>query len=236
MIRRLCLIVLSGVVGALLLCSQAPMEAQTGSKTDKQIQQLKKTIAERDQTITQLNAKITSLQAGAKTTKTAAQLQKDLNAAKQSLKDKDDLIASLQGNDLSREVTSLRGRLRDLERLRKATFVHAAILKLKKEDDAQVQKIYDEAAKTLAKIDGVRGLWIGKRAENDTPELARKDYQLGLVVLLDDSDALQKFLDDPLRKQFTDKLADYWEKPAVYDFQRDMDADKKDDDKKKNAK
>ena len=60
-------------------------------------------------------------------------------------------------------------------------------MKLKTSDDALVKQIQAEAGKTLAKIDGVRGVWIGKPAENGTPELAQRGYHLGIVVLLDDS-------------------------------------------------
>jgi uncharacterized coiled-coil protein SlyX len=220
MIRKLCILGCCAIVATWLFCSQSPSQAQA-KKDDlnKQITDLKKKVSDRDQTITQLNNKITA------TAKTQ----------KQTLKDKDDLIASLQTNDLGKEVTSLRKRVKELDTLKKAPFVHTAILKLKKDDDAQVQKVYDAAGKTLAKIDGVRGLWIGKPAVDGTPELAQKGYHLGLVVLLDDADALQKYLDDPLHKQFTEKMGDYWEKPVVYDFQRDPDADKKKDDKTKSA-
>ena len=69
-----------------------------------------------------------------------------------------------------------------------------------------------------------------------TPELAQKGYQLGIVVLLEDPDTLTKFLEDPLHKQFTDKLADYWERPVVYDFVREKEIPMKVEPKKKDTK
>ena len=237
MIRKCCLVGGCGLACVLLLCSQGPTPAKD-KKEDlkKEVAQLKKTLADRDQQITTLQGQLQKAKddlAAAKK-KNPAKLQKDLDAANQSLKDKDETIAALQKSDQSKEVVRLRKDLRTLEALKKAPFVHATILKMKKMDDEQVKMVTDEAGKTLAKIDGVRGFWIGKPAENGTPELAQKGYQLGIVVLLDDADALQKFLEDPLHKQFTDKMTSQWDRPVVYDIQRDMDEPKTED--KKDAK
>jgi len=213
MIRKLCVIVSCGVAVTLLLCNQAPTPAQA-KKDDptKQIADLKKKVSDRDTTITQLNSKITA------------------NTA--SLKDKDTQIKSL--ND---QADTTQKRLKVLEALKKAPYLHTVVLKLKKPDDAQVQRVYDEAYKTIAKIKGVRGMFIAKPAEDDTPELAQKDYHLGLIVMLDDADALKSYLDDPLHQKFVDKMGDYWDKPIVYDLQRDLDAEKKSEAKaKKDAK
>jgi hypothetical protein len=232
MIRKCCLAGVCGLACALLFFNQAPTPAKD-KKEDlkKEVAHLKKTLADRDQQITTLQGQLQKAKddlAVAKK-KSPAKLQKDLDAANQSLKDKDDTIAALQKSDQSKEVVRLRKDLRPLEALKKAPFVHTTILKMKKMDDEQVKMVTEEAGKTLAKIDGVRGFWIGKPAENGTPELAQKGYQLGIVVVLDDADALQKFLDDPLHKQFADKMTSQWERPVVYDFQRDMDDPKKDD-------
>lgn len=226
MIRKLLVTFFGALVATGLWWSQpAPTEAQ-GKKDEqaKLIQQLKKSLVERDQQITRLKFEL----AEAKKKSTAAfRLQKDLDAANQTIRDRDAQIAVLQDKapktiaDLTKENSTLRKTVRDLQNIQKAPFVHTTILKLKKTDDAQVKKVYDEAAKTLAKIDGVRNVYVGKPAEAGTPELAQKGYQIGVVVLLDDADALQKYLDDPLHKQFTDKMGDYWERPLVYDFQRD---------------
>ena len=235
MFRKLCGVVFCALIGAFLLCSQTPTEAQ-GKKEDlvKQIQQLKKTIQDRD---LQIQKSKTDFDAYKKKNPGGTKLQKDLDKANQTIKDKDATIATLQQGspqaikDLTKENSALRQRLRDSEAVKKAPFVHSVILKLKTEDAEQAKTIYEEAGKTLAKIDGVRGVWIGKPAENGTPELAQKGYQIGLVVLLDDADSLQRYLDDPLHKQFTDKMGEYWERPVVYDFQRDADMPKKDAEK-----
>jgi uncharacterized small protein (DUF1192 family) len=257
MIRKLGAAGFCLLVGMMLFWSQAPTPAQ-GKKDDqaKQIQQLKKQLADRDQQIQKLEAQISKLKINdakddgkiallqqrikqleadlknKKPDKSATQLRKDLDAANLSIKDKDAQIAALQDKapkataELSKEITKLRGRVRELEAVKKAPLVHSVILKLKKADPEQVKIISEEANKTLAKIEGVRGMWIGKPAENATPELAQKGYQLGLVVLLDDSDALQKFLEDPLHKQFNDKMGTLWDRPVVYDIQREVEEPK----------
>lgn len=202
-------------------------------KLETQLQKLKLEDVKDDAKITILQQRIKQLENELKgkkpdkADKTAAQWKKELDYANQSIKEKDLLIATLQKKapaataDLSKEVERLRKSVKELEAIKKAPFVHSVILKLKKDDDAQVKAINDEATKTIAKISGVRGVWIGKPAENGTPDLAQKGYQLGLVILFDDANALQKFLEDPLHKQFNEKLADYWERPIVYDIQRE---------------
>ena len=236
--RKLCLAGLGVAVAALLLGSQATIDGQGKTDLNKQIAQLKATLAERDKSIAKLH---NDFNAYKKSHPGAAKLQKDLDTAHQTIKDRDATIASLQDKspttvaDLTKENSALRKQVRELQAAKKAPFVHTVILKLKQKDDDQVKKVQDEADKTLAKIDGVRSIYIGKPAEKGTPELAQKGYQLGVVVLLDDADALQKFLDDSLHRQFMDKMGDSWERPVVYDFQRDMD-DAKKDEKNKDAK
>ncbi|MSQ96442.1 MAG: hypothetical protein EXR98_18070 [Gemmataceae bacterium] len=232
MLRKLWLAGMCGIVGLMLMYSQAPIEAQ-GKKDElaKQVQQLKKALAESHQHFNKLKADFDFYK---KKHAVSLRVQKDLDAAHQTIRDRDATIVVLQNKsptavaDLTKENSALRKRVRELTAIQKAPFIHTAILRLKKADDAQVKRVYDEVAKTIAKIDGVRNVYLGKPAENGTPELAQKGYQLGVVVLLDDADALQKYLDDPLLKQFKDKMSDYWERPLIYDFQRDMDEAKKD--------
>jgi hypothetical protein len=232
MFRKHCAVNGCAVIGAFLLCQQTPIEAQ-GKKDDqaKQIQQLKKSLQEKENQINKLELQVhkqkLDFEYYKKKTPGAPKLQKDLDKANQTIKDKEAVIANLQKpasqatKDLTKENEALRRKIRDLEAFKRAPFVHSVILKLKKEDAGQVKVIAAEADKTLARIPSVRAVWLGRPAEYGTPELAQKGYQLGIVVLLDDADALQRFLDDPLHKQFNDKMGEYWERPIVYDFQRD---------------
>lgn len=235
---------------------QPPSEAQ-GKKDDlaKQVQKLQQQLKEKDQTINKLEAQIQKLKAldkqedaklqqrikqleadlkkkGGTPDKNATQLRKDLDAANQTIREKDQLITTLQQKapkataDLTKQVEALRKSVKDLEGIKNAPVIHSMILKLKKSDEAQIKRVSTEADKTLGKVAGVRGVWIGKPAETSTPEPSQQGYQLGVIVLLDDPATLQKFLDDPLHKQFIDQLADAWERPIVYDIQRDLEKPK----------
>lgn len=215
------------------LQAQLKEKDQTINNLQNQIQKLKLEGTKDDGKIALLQQKIKQLEADlkgkkdGKGDKSAAQLKKDLEAAQQTIKERDQTIKTLEQKapkavaDLNRENQQLRSLLREAESVKKAPFVHTIILKSKKEDEKQILIVTEEAQKTLGMINGVRGLWIGKRAEKGTPELAQTGYQLGIVVLLDDADALTKFLDDPLHKQFNDKLGSAWERPVVYDILRD---------------
>lgn len=218
------------------LKKQLAEKEQHIQKLEMQIQKLKGNDAKDDAKIAQLEKRVKQLEAelkGKKGEKTSAQWKKELDAARLTIQDRDLVIAALQDksdksiSDLSKEVVRLRKVARDFETVKKAPFVHSKILKLKKSDDEQVKLVADEVGKTLAKIEGVRGVWLGKPAELGTPELAQKGYQLGVVVLLDDELALQKFLDDPLHKQFADRMGSLWERPLVYDIQREAEEKKK---------
>jgi septal ring factor EnvC (AmiA/AmiB activator) len=242
------------IAAILLLCWQCPLEAQ-GKKDDlaKQIQQLQKAVKERDQTISKLETQIQKLRLGnikddgkitqlqvrvkqleneLKTKKAGAidkgQLRKDLDAAHQSIKEKDQLIATLQNKapkataELAKEVTQLRQTVRDLDAAKKAPLAHAMILKLKKYDDTEVKQIYENAATNLAKIDGVRNILVGTPVESDSGAPARNSYHLGVIIFLDHVDALGKLRDDPLYKQFAERITEKWERPVVFEFQRDQ--------------
>jgi len=214
-----------------LIGDESRTPAQSKEDLNKQIQQLKKSLAASEKQVAKLKVE---LDAAKKKNVGSTKLQKDLDTANQTIKDKDAQIAALQAKtpqataELSREIIRLRRTIRELESATKAPLIHTVILKLKKLDDTSVKTISLEANKTLAKIDGVRNVWVGKPAENGTPDLSQRDYQVGIVVALDDVEALQRFLDDPLHKQFTERMGTLWERPVVYDLQRDLDEPKKD--------
>src|SRR4051794_29290145 len=73
----------------------------------------------------------------------------------------------------------------------KGGYVHVVIFTMKKDAPA---KAIDEAAadchKMLAKISHVRLVKVGKPADKATPRFAKKDYDLALLVLVDDFDGL----------------------------------------------
>jgi hypothetical protein len=118
---------------------------------------------------------------------------------------KKDTKESLKGNPLAGKV---------------APFVHVVVFHLKKDapSDAAEVLIKDSHA-LLAKIPSVRKLWVGRPAKQATP-IARKDYDIGLLVLFDNAAGLNEYLEHPLHIQFVNKHSKVWEekKVDVYDF------------------
>jgi hypothetical protein len=109
--------------------------------------------------------------------------------------------------------------LQKLQKEKSAPYVHAVLIQLKKEAaEGAAEELAADAYRLLSKIKTVRGLWAGKPAVKATPEFAVKDYQVGLLVLFDDFDGLQKYLDDPLHKQFGQRYEKIIANVRVYDF------------------
>jgi uncharacterized coiled-coil DUF342 family protein len=119
---------------------------------------------------------------------------------------------------VSQELDRLSQALKERDVLKQTRSVHTLILRLKKgAKQDQVKALVDSAPQTLAKIAGVRGVWIGPPAKGSGDD-AEKDYQLGLIVLLDDADALRRFESDSTQKQFSDNLKKSWESAATYNI------------------
>jgi hypothetical protein len=86
------------------------------------------------------------------------------------------------------------------------SYVHVVIFKMKK--DAPSGAVADAIADChalLEKITAVRAVKAGRPATEGTPRLARKDYDFGLLVLVDDAAGLKGYLEDPLHLQFVEK-------------------------------
>jgi hypothetical protein len=102
-----------------------------------------------------------------------------------------------------------------------APYVHVVLFTMKKDAPAaDVDLAIKDAHEMLEKIPTVRSLKIGRPAEKATPMFAKKDYQIGLVVLFDDYDGLQTYLDHAQHTQFVEKHSKNWDMEAlrVFDF------------------
>jgi hypothetical protein len=102
-----------------------------------------------------------------------------------------------------------------------APYVHVVIFYLKPEaPSGAVQEMIADAHELLAKIPSVRGVQAGRPAAQATPDLAQKDYQVGLVVLFDNYDGLKTYLDHPLHTKYVEKHGKHVEmkKLQIYDF------------------
>lgn len=105
----------------------------------------------------------------------------------------------------------------------KPTYVHAVIFYMKKDaPKTAVQDLIADAHKLLAKIPSVKHLWVGRPAEKATPKFALSDYQVGLLVLFDNYQGLQEYLDHKLHTEFVEKHAKHWDRVPVYDFVNQM--------------
>ena len=104
-----------------------------------------------------------------------------------------------------------------------ASYVHTVIFHLKKDaPEGEAQALIADAHELLSKIPSVRGLRIGRPAAQGTPDLAKKDFQVGLLVLFDDFAGLKTYLDHPLHTEFLKRHGEFWEKVPVYDFVNQM--------------
>ena len=101
----------------------------------------------------------------------------------------------------------------------RAGFVHAVILYMKSDAPAgEMEAAIKDAHEVLTQIPSVREVRCGPRSEKDTPKFARRDYQLGLLVLFDDADGLKTYLEHPQHAKFVERHEKYFDNVVVYDF------------------
>lgn len=216
---------------AFVLSGTRPIEAlRAADKDSKEEKQLRKQVVvlqqelrEREQTIARLRVELKK-EKGPGDAREVRELRKDLAAATQALKDKDELIAALKkqgGKDAAETaalIERLRKRVRDLEGMKNAPYVHTVIIKMKKDAPAAATKaLLDDIPAMLGKIPSVKGLWYGRRADEVSPEFAVKDFSAGLVILFDNYDGLKRYLDHPMHVAFLEKHIKNLEAPLVYD-------------------
>ena len=111
----------------------------------------------------------------------------------------------------------------DKARDRKAAgYVHAVIFHVKKEaPQGEVPALIHDAHELLGHIPSVRELRVGRPAEKSTPDFAKKDFQVGLLVLFDDAQGLETYLNHPSHLKYVEKHMSHIdvEKLHVYDFE-----------------
>jgi hypothetical protein len=102
----------------------------------------------------------------------------------------------------------------------KGGYVHVVLFKLKKDaPKGAVDDVIADCHKMLGKIKAVRSVKAGKPSDK-SEKLTKKDYDVGLLVLVDDADGLQAYLKDPLHIKFVDKHKKHFdmEKLRIFDF------------------
>jgi len=101
----------------------------------------------------------------------------------------------------------------------KAPYVHTVIFYLKKgAPKDSISDLISDSHAMLAKIPSVKGLWAGRPAEKSTPKFAATDYDCGLLVLFENYEGLQEYLDHKLHTEFVEKHGKNFERVTVYDF------------------
>jgi hypothetical protein len=103
-----------------------------------------------------------------------------------------------------------------------APFVHTVIFYLNEDAPKDAAKgLITDAHELLAKIPCVRELRVGPPAEKGTPNLAKKDYAVALVIFFDDADGLKTYIDHDLHKKYVERNMKNInrDKLAIYDFE-----------------
>jgi len=106
-----------------------------------------------------------------------------------------------------------------------APYVHVVIFHLKKDAPAKAaEEMIADAHQMLAKIPTVRELRVGRPAEKATPDFAKKDYQIGLVIFFDNYEGLKTYLDHELHQKYVEKHLKHVDEKnlGVYDFINQM--------------
>lgn len=95
-------------------------------------------------------------------------------------------------------------------------FVHAVYFWLKPElQPAQIRQ-FEELAQAMAKIPGVRHLWVGKPAATNRPVIERS-YSYALIVVFDDAAAEEGYQKHPIHDTFREKCGSFWSKVQIFD-------------------
>ena len=101
-----------------------------------------------------------------------------------------------------------------------ASYVHVVIFHLKKDAPAEAVGEIVAGCHTLEAIPSVRLLKVGAPAPADesTPKVASRDYDVGLTVLFDDAAGLKTYLEHETHLKFVHTYDKYFETVQVYDF------------------
>jgi len=100
-------------------------------------------------------------------------------------------------------------------------YVHIVLFTMKKDTPASaVDEVIKDCHQMLGKIASVRSVKAGRPADKATPKYAKKNFDLALLVLVDDYDGLKAYLDDPKHLAFVKKHEKRFnmEKLQVFDF------------------
>ena len=97
-------------------------------------------------------------------------------------------------------------------------FIHQVCFWLKQgTPDAAKEQLIADCRKYLGGVPTVKQLWVGPPAM--TPrEVVDNSYQVGLVVILEDSKAHDIYQDHPTHHEFIARNKAHWDRVRVLDF------------------
>jgi TolA-binding protein len=174
------------LVPAILLLAPGAATAQKSSteltQAKQKIQKLEKEVQDRDQRINDLKNQVSA----------ARPDDPRIRDLERRLRDRDAELAKLK-DDANRKV-------------------HSELFNFKSTIDSdKARSMIDDANKKLSKIDGVRGVYIGKPQVN-----SEQEYDYAMVVLLDPGTPLDRLTGNDNYKNFQKNYA----KSRIYDFQK----------------
>jgi hypothetical protein len=100
-------------------------------------------------------------------------------------------------------------------------YVHVVIFTLKKDAPANaVDDVIKDCHEMLAKISSVRSVKAGRPSKDVAEKVVKTDYDVGLLVLVDDFAGIKTYLNDPLHQAFVKKHIKNFDmkKLEVFDF------------------
>ena len=100
-------------------------------------------------------------------------------------------------------------------------YVHAVIFTMKKDAPASaVDDVIADCHTMLGKISVVRSVKAGRPSKEVAEKIVKTDYDVGLLVLVDDFEGIKAYIKDPLHVEFVKKHGKYFEmkKLMIFDF------------------
>jgi hypothetical protein len=100
-------------------------------------------------------------------------------------------------------------------------YVHVVIFTLKKDAPAEaIDEVIADCHKMLSKISVVRSVKAGRPSKDVAEKVVKTNYDVGLLVLVDDFAGVKAYLKDPLHEAFVKKHGKHFDmkKLQVFDF------------------
>lgn len=95
--------------------------------------------------------------------------------------------------------------------------IHLVLFKLREDLSAQERERFREGIESLRDIPAVIQLWAGPPADTPPRPVVLQDYDIGLVVLLQDRVAHDQYQEHPIHQQFVQTFRNCWERITVVD-------------------